>query len=190
MSWSSKLDQIEDDFKSGRLLLSSALILTANTMRNVAADTVLFWLNRELTGYEKEDIQSMEIQGYAPMLTPRNLNGTWGIEFPSGAFVEKGVTEVLLSHGIPEIEAALDMLFDISIFEKGDYHLMINTIDQSPCRLALLRLPLPEQDASFMFNAFGLLNLYFGVGQLLCKMIQTLKECYTGEDLIKLNVRS
>jgi len=184
MSWCEKLDKIDDDLNHGRMLLSSALLLTATVMRGVAHDTVLQWLNRELTGYEEEDFNRMKRSGFAPLLSPRNITGILAEE-KGGVVVERGTAGVVIAHGISEIEGTLDSLFDISIFEKGDYHLMVETLDRSPLNLANVRLPLPEQDAAMYFTVLNLLNVYFGVMKLLREMIQTLKQCYTGAELIR-----
>ena len=141
MSWINEIDQIRNDVSNHRVLLSSTLLSTAQVVRNVVQPGIVFWLNREVVGYDKSDCEFVVKSGEQWIFLARNVVAPWGRPGPNGAFIAKGSANAVLTDGIQQIETALGNIFDISIFEQGQRELIDRTIKSSNCDMEKCFVP-------------------------------------------------
>lgn len=188
MSWCEQISQIESDFSEHKMLLSSALLNTAAAVRGVAADSVLVWLNREITGYKTEELNAvMKNKLQASLLAPRTVSGVWGNKLANGIFVEKGAKDIIVGTGIVDVEETMNKLFDLSVFEKGNPELMLATVSRSATNIARIHIPSAQEGITYAFEANKLIEIYTKIGNLLSEVIASLKHYYTGKELVRLN---
>lgn len=158
-----KLETISAKLSNGELKLSDALLFVARFLNGKVPTSQLVWLNRELLGYLKEDLESIFTNSRSivpPLAMPeyRFLNGSWGKAFQTGEIEtldhrDKIDKQVFCNIGIQQIET---QLFEL---EKTSYNVFSMCFD-------------PKTETQFYCYTDELKRLYQSVTDRLIRFIE------------------
>lgn len=162
-----KLLNVRYQLERKEIKLSDALLITARFLNNQLKKKQLTWLNRELLGYLKEDLEGFfnaKDESKFPLPDYRFLRGSWGRECDDGMIIHLETPRlkekrIFCNIGIQQIETQL-----LELKEKNSEPMEDNVFCMSFD---------PATGAQFYCNATELEKIYLSVKQRLLDFIDS-----------------
>lgn len=189
MTWIETANDLSRNLSEKRILLSDALIVCLGIFGTKMPDIVSRWLNREVTGYDLDDLNYFANYSFDREIANRVVSGTWiqCDQNEATMAIGKGPMGMasFMQEGIQNIEVYCSENFDINILRCGDDAL----VDKIALQSGFYEREFYMVDANYpgyryRFSGREMIKVYRRVSASLLEMLRIGMLSLTGKGLL------
>ncbi len=189
MNWIETANELSRNLSEKRILLSDALIVCIGILGSRMPDIVSRWLNREVTGYDLEDLHYFANRKFDCEIANRVVSGIW-IQCGQNELTmlaSKGPKDKtsFVQEGIQNIENYFAESFDINILRCGDDALIDKIVWESGfCDREFYIVDSRFPGYRYRFSGCEMIKVYRSVRRSLLEVLRIGMLSLTGKGLL------
>ncbi|MBS1955779.1 MAG: hypothetical protein JST89_16465 [Cyanobacteria bacterium SZAS-4] len=189
MNWIETANDVSQNLSEKRILLSDALIVSIGIFGSRVPEIVSRWLNREITGYDLDDLNYFAKRKFDCEIANRIVSGTWiqCSRYEAALPINenpKGLNS-FVQEGIQNIEVYFSEYFDINILRSGDDALVDKIAFQSGfCHREFYIVDARYPYHRYRFAGSEMLKVYRSVARSLLEVLRIAMLSLTGKGLL------